>query len=82
MELKTLELGFEDVDGVWTDVMVERVEDACEVLGEVVVVENGALELVDGDGDAELDVLLAAIIVVVWKLDNEGALVEYEVVTW
>ena len=75
VELKTLELGFEDVDGDWVETTVLRVEAG-------LVVERGALELLVCDDKAELDVLEIVVVVVVWKYDDEETLIEYEVVTW
>jgi hypothetical protein len=84
VELNTLELGLEDVDGVWVETTVLRVEDACEVVEAALVVEIAALELVFGEGEAELELLLEVVAVVVWKydvLDGDETVLEYDVVT-
>ena len=65
VELKTLELGLEDVNGA--SVLVEVVTP-CDELEAELVVEDTTLEVDVGDGDAEVE-LVVVVVVVVHDLD-------------
>jgi hypothetical protein len=77
VELNTLEVGFDDVEGAAE--LVETLDAVVDIICDELElpVDDAAADVELGDGEAELE-LLEVVVVVVWKYDEELDTAELE----